>query len=327
MLNIMSIKKKNAADAAAGGRSPKTSATKIRLQKDMDDLTNIPKTMTVSFPNPDDLFNFNLTITPDDGFYKGGVFRFSFKVKEGYPHEAPKVLCTQKIYHPNIDLEGNVCLNILREDWKPVLNINSVMIGLQYIFLEPNPDDPLNKEAAVVLNTNRTLFVQNVNKSMRGGVIGGVTYDNVLQQSTMDVIRRQLLRAEMVRRVVLNQAMAQVKNGPAELEALPKALSETSPSVVSSHIERPIRVSESIRIAPSQRENLLNCYSADVNLVEFAKKDPQLSKLPLVDQWLQTKLAREIEMAKRGKPVRVGVFAGRIKAPESDGKGKKKKKK
>ncbi|KAJ3093407.1 NEDD8-conjugating protein ubc12 [Physocladia obscura] len=181
MLNIMSIKKKNAADAAAGGRSPKTSATKIRLQKDMDDLSNIPKTMTVSFPNPDDLFNFSLTITPDDGFYKGGVFRFSFKIKEGYPHEAPKVLCTQKIYHPNIDLEGNVCLNILREDWKPVLNINSVMIGLQYIFLEPNPDDPLNKEAAVVLNTNRTLFVQNVNKSMRGGIIGGVSYDNVLQ--------------------------------------------------------------------------------------------------------------------------------------------------
>lgn len=50
-----------------------------------------------------------------------------------------------QIYHPNVDLEGNVCLNILREDWKPVLNLNSVMVGLQYLFLEPNPDDPLNK--------------------------------------------------------------------------------------------------------------------------------------------------------------------------------------
>lgn len=44
-----------------------------------------------------------------------------------------------------MDLEGNVCLNILREDWKPVLNLNSVMVGLQYLFLEPNADDPLNK--------------------------------------------------------------------------------------------------------------------------------------------------------------------------------------
>ena len=54
-------------------------------------------------------------------------------------------ICSFQIYHPNVDLEGNVCLNILREDWKPVLNLNSVMVGLQYLFLEPNADDPLNK--------------------------------------------------------------------------------------------------------------------------------------------------------------------------------------
>jgi ubiquitin-conjugating enzyme E2 M len=54
-------------------------------------------------------------------------------------------ICSLQIYHPNVDLEGNVCLNILREDWKPVLNLNSVMVGLQYLFLEPNADDPLNK--------------------------------------------------------------------------------------------------------------------------------------------------------------------------------------
>jgi len=39
------------------------------------------------------------------------------------------------VYHPNIDLEGNVCLNILREDWKPVLTINAVIYGIQYLFL------------------------------------------------------------------------------------------------------------------------------------------------------------------------------------------------
>lgn len=52
-----------------------------------------------------------------------------------YPHEPPKVKCETKVYHPNIDLEGNVCLNILREDWKPVLTINSIVYGLQYLFL------------------------------------------------------------------------------------------------------------------------------------------------------------------------------------------------
>ena len=79
------------------------------------------------------------------GFYKKGTFTFKVKINNNYPHEPPKVTLTEKIYHPNIDLQGNVCLNILREDWKPVLNLNSILVGLQYLFLEPNPDDPLNK--------------------------------------------------------------------------------------------------------------------------------------------------------------------------------------
>lgn len=54
---------------------------------------------------------------------------------QGYPHDPPKVKCETMVYHPNIDLEGNVCLNILREDWKPVLTINSIIYGLQYLFL------------------------------------------------------------------------------------------------------------------------------------------------------------------------------------------------
>ena len=44
-----------------------------------------------------------------------------------------------QVFHPNIDLEGNVCLNILREDWKPVLSINSVIYGLQFLFLVRGP--------------------------------------------------------------------------------------------------------------------------------------------------------------------------------------------
>ena len=87
--------------------------------------------MKTSFPNPDDILNFTLTIEPDEGMYKGGSFYFNFAINQNFPHDPPKVKCTQKIYHPNIDLEGNVCLNILREDWKPVLNLNAVIVGLQ----------------------------------------------------------------------------------------------------------------------------------------------------------------------------------------------------
>ena len=44
-------------------------------------------------------------------------------------------LFAAQVFHPNIDLDGNICLNILREDWKPVLSINSVIYGLQFLFL------------------------------------------------------------------------------------------------------------------------------------------------------------------------------------------------
>jgi ubiquitin-conjugating enzyme E2 M len=174
MIKIWNMKKSE----ASGPRKPKTSAAQIRVQKDITEL-DLPSTMTMEFPDPNDLLNFSLTISPDEGMYKGAAFKFSFAINSSYPHEPPKVKCIPKIYHPNVDLEGNVCLNILREDWKPVLNLNSVMVGLQYLFLEPNADDPLNKEAAQDLRSNRQNFVRNVNRAMGGGTVNGETFDRV----------------------------------------------------------------------------------------------------------------------------------------------------
>ncbi|KAK8847437.1 hypothetical protein IAR55_005295 [Kwoniella newhampshirensis] len=174
---LWSVKKN---EEAAAKKKPKMTAAQLRVQKDLTEL-ELPSTMTTQFPDLADVLNFTLTITPDEGIYKGGVFKFTFAINANYPHEPPKVRCVQKIYHPNLDLEGNVCLNILREDWKPVLNLSSVMIGIQYLFLEPNPDDPLNKDAAEDLRRNREAFIQNVKTSMRGGSVRGETFDRVLQ--------------------------------------------------------------------------------------------------------------------------------------------------
>jgi len=176
MIKIWSMKKN---EDAAVKKKPKTSAAQLRVQKDITEL-DLPSTMKTDFPNPEDLLNFMLVITPDEGMYKGASFKFSFNINNNYPHEPPKVKCVPKIYHPNIDLEGNICLNILREDWKPVLNLNSVMVGLQYLFLEPNAEDPLNKEAAGDLRENRDGFSANVKRSLQGQTIKGVQYDKVI---------------------------------------------------------------------------------------------------------------------------------------------------
>ncbi|KAK6311520.1 hypothetical protein J4Q44_G00171840 [Coregonus suidteri] len=139
MIKLFSLKQQKKDEESAGGNrtgagGKKASAAQLRIQKDINEL-NLPKTCEIVFPDQDDLLNFKLIISPDEGFYKGGKFVFSFKVGQGYPHDPPKVKCETMVYHPNIDLEGNVCLNILREDWKPVLTVNSIIYGLQYLFL------------------------------------------------------------------------------------------------------------------------------------------------------------------------------------------------
>ena len=59
-------------------------------------------------------------------------------------------------------MEGNICLNILRDDWKPVLGVNAIMLGLMFLFIEPNPNDPLNHEAAELMRNNMTQFKNKV---------------------------------------------------------------------------------------------------------------------------------------------------------------------
>ncbi|KAM7250555.1 hypothetical protein ACFE04_022438 [Oxalis oulophora] len=171
MIRLFKVKEKQkelAQNANGGPPMKKQSAGELRLHKDISEL-NLSKSCIMSFPNgKDDLMNFEVSIKPDDGYYLGGTFLFTFQVSPIYPHEAPKVKCKTKVYHPNIDLEGNVCLNILREDWKPVLNINT----------EPNHEDPLNHDAAAVLRDNPKMFESNVRRAMAGGFLS-LSYDDL----------------------------------------------------------------------------------------------------------------------------------------------------
>jgi len=120
---------------------------------------------TPVFPNPNDLMNFEVIVAPDQGYWEGYQYTFQFTVPG-----------MEKIYHPNIDLGGNVCLNILRADWKPVLDINAVIYGLIVLFTQPNPNDPLNQEAAKCLRENPAKFKANVDRSLMGRDVDGVAF-------------------------------------------------------------------------------------------------------------------------------------------------------
>jgi len=178
ILGIGGKKKKDGGKGGAGG-SKKRTPGEIRIQKDIAELDG-GKVAKIEFPNPNNLSTFHVSVTPDTGFWKGATYLFTFQIPDHYPHTPPKVHCETRIYHPNINLEGKVCLNILREDWKPVLDINAVIYGLIYLFYEPNPDDPLNHEAAELFRRDVNQFQRLVDRTLRGGILDGTQFQRLV---------------------------------------------------------------------------------------------------------------------------------------------------
>lgn len=182
MLKLFALKQEQHKSRQAANNAmtaSRVSSARLRIAKDIGDL-NLSDGCEIQFPDPDDLLAFKVVICPDEGFYKGGRFEFSFRVGPDYPHEPPRVKCDTAVFHPNIDLEGNVCLNILRHEWSPVLSVGSLVCGLLHLFLEPNPDDPLNREAADMLAADRRLFASTVNLAMLGGTVAGKKFQRCL---------------------------------------------------------------------------------------------------------------------------------------------------
>ena len=60
----------------------------------------------------------------------------------------PKVRFLTKIYHPNVDKLGRICLDILKDKWSPALQIRTVLLSIQALLSAPNPDYPLDNTVA-----------------------------------------------------------------------------------------------------------------------------------------------------------------------------------
>ena len=130
-----------------------------RLQKELQDFQSNPPENCEGGPIDDsDLFKWELYIKgPEDSPYEGGTFKLQVEFPKDYPFKPPKCTFTTKVYHPNINSSGYICLDILKDQWSPKLNINEIVKGISNLMLEPNPADPVVPEIA-------SEFIENKNK-------------------------------------------------------------------------------------------------------------------------------------------------------------------
>ncbi|KAL6495339.1 E2 SUMO-conjugating protein ubc9 [Orobanche gracilis] len=145
-----------------------------RIIKELKDLQRDPPTSCSAGPVAEDMFHWQATIMgPQDSPYSGGVFLVTIHFPPDYPFKPPKPLCVNtgvvvetfvafrtKVFHPNINSNGSICLDILKEQWSPALTISKVLLSICSLLTDPNPDDPLVPEIAHMYKTDKTKYEQ-----------------------------------------------------------------------------------------------------------------------------------------------------------------------
>ena len=127
-----------------------------RLNRELKDLTNNPIPNCSAKLDGKDITSWDATIIgPSDTPYENGIFKLKIKFTSEYPFKPPQIKFITKIYHCNINSNGNICLDILNKNWSPALSIGKVLISICSLLAEPNPSDPLESTIATQLIKNK----------------------------------------------------------------------------------------------------------------------------------------------------------------------------
>tara|TARA_Y100000022_G_C13252453_1_gene377894 strand:+ start:640 stop:1302 length:663 start_codon:yes stop_codon:yes gene_type:complete len=126
-----------------------------RIRRELKDIEENPPIPCNAELSDGDLYHWTADLTgPKDTPYYKGVFHLDIRFPLDYPFSPPKIVFTTKIYHPNINENGNICLDILKDNWSPVLTISKILLSLSSLLSDPNPDDPLVASIAQLYREN-----------------------------------------------------------------------------------------------------------------------------------------------------------------------------
>merc|ERR1712028_94654 len=132
-----------------------------RINKELLDLGRDPPSNCSAGPVGEDLFHWQATIMgPPESPFTGGVFFLNVHFPTDYPFKPPKINFTTRLYHPNINSNGSICLDILKDQWSPALTISKVLLSICSLLNDPNPDDPLVPEIAQVFKDTPALYAK-----------------------------------------------------------------------------------------------------------------------------------------------------------------------
>lgn len=127
-----------------------------RIQKELAEITLEPPPNCSAGPKGDNLYEWASTILgPTGSVYEGGVFFLDINFSTEYPFKPPKVMFKTRIYHCNINSQGAICLDILKENWSPALTISKVLLSVCSLLTDCNPADPLVSSIANQYLNNR----------------------------------------------------------------------------------------------------------------------------------------------------------------------------
>jgi ubiquitin-conjugating enzyme E2 D/E len=120
-----------------------------RIENELKDLQKDPPSSCSAGPIDNNIYKWEaILFGPDDSPYAGGVFKISIEFPEDYPFRPPHLVFLTKVYHPNISASGAICLDILKDKWSPALSISKVLLSIESLLTDPNPNDPLVPDIA-----------------------------------------------------------------------------------------------------------------------------------------------------------------------------------
>ena len=126
-----------------------------RIKRELTDIIENPPIACSAETIDDDFYHWSASLTgPSETPYENGVFHMDIRFPLDYPFSPPKIVFTTKIYHPNINTNGNICLDILKDNWSPVLTVSKIILSISSLLSDPNPDDPLVTSIAQLYRDN-----------------------------------------------------------------------------------------------------------------------------------------------------------------------------